>query len=251
MKNSFGIFDQIMRSFAIMKKDIKIYYSKGPVVLMGVLWPGFMFVSFAFGRGISMAALMPGLISVSVFFTCSAISPVVFPWEGQARTLERLVSTPVAVWTILFGDMLASALTGIIISIIPIVITVAVGTNIVDPFILIIAILLGSICFSTMALLLSFPPVNQPAPIQMLSTLVKFPLMFISGVFVPLSQLPEWARIVASISPLTYFTDIARYATGGESHYSIAVNLLALVAFTVVSWVVAVKLHNRTMPMRV
>lgn len=251
MKNSFGIIDQILRSFAIVKKDIKIYYSKGPVVLMGVLWPGFMFISFAFGRGISMASLMPGLIAVSVFFTCSAISPVVFPWEGQARTLERLVSAPVAVWTILFGDMLASALTGIIISIIPIVITVIVGTNIVDPFILIIAILLGSICFSTMALILSFPPVNQPAPIQMLSTLVKFPLMFISGVFMPLSQLPEWARIVASISPLTYFTDIARYATGGESHYSIAVNLLAMVGFTVVSWVVAVKLHNRTLPMRV
>ncbi len=251
MKNSFGIIDQLIRSFAIVKKDIKIYYSKGPVVLMDVLSPGFMFISFAFGRGISMTSLMPGLIAVSVFFTCSAISPVVFPWEGQARTLERLVSAPVAVGTILFGDMLASALTGIVISIIPIVITVAVGTNIVNPFILAIAILLGSICFSTMALILSFPPVNQPAPIQMLSTLVKFPLMFISGVFVPLSQLPQWARIVASISPLTYFTDVARYATGGESHYSIAVNLLVMVAFTVVSWFVAVKLHNKTLPMRV
>lgn len=251
MKNSFGIFDQILRSFAIVKKDIKIYYSKGPVVLMGMLWPGFMFISFAFGRGISMTSLMPGLIAVSVFFTCSAISPVVFPWESQARTLERLVSTPVAVWTILFGDMLASALTGITISIVPIVLMVAVGTSIVDPLILIIAILLGAICFSTMALILSFPPVNQPAPIQMLSTLIKFPLMFIIGVFVPLSQLPEWGRIIASISPLTYFTDVARYATGGESHYSIAVNLLAMVAFTVVSWIVAVKLHNRTLPMRV
>jgi ABC-2 type transport system permease protein len=102
-----------------------------------------------------------------------------------------------------------------------------------------------------MALLLSTPPVNQPAPIQMLSTIIKFPLMFISGVFVPLSQLPEWARIVASISPLTYFTDIARYSTGGESHYSVAVNLLALIGFTVISWIVAVKLHNRTLPMRV
>lgn len=251
MKNSFGIIDQVIRSFAIVKKDIKIYYSKGPVVLMGVLWPGFMFISFAFGRGVSMTSLMPGLIAVAVFFTCSAISPVVFPWESQARTLERLVSTPVAVWTVLFGDMLASALTGIVISIIPIVIAIAVGTNIVNPFILVVAILVGSICFSTMALILSFPPVNQPAPIQMLSTLVKFPLMFISGVFVPLSQLPEWARIVASISPLTYFTDVARYATGGASHYSIAVNLLAMVAFTVVSWVVAVKLHNRTLPLRV
>jgi len=251
VKNSFGIIDQVIRSFAIAKKDIRIYYSKGPVVLMGVLWPGFMFISFAFGRGISMASLMPGLIAVSVFFTCSAISPVVFPWESQARTLERLVSTPVAVWTILFGDMLASALTGIVISIIPIVITVAVGVNIVDPFILVVATLLGAICFSTMSLILSFPPVNQPAPIQMLSTLVKFPLMFISGVFVPLSQLPQWATIVASISPLTYFTEVARYATGGESHYPVAANLLALVAFTVVSWVIAVTLHNRTLPRRV
>ena len=251
MKSSFGIIDQIIRSWAIVKKDIKIYYSKGPVVLMGVLWPGFMFISFAFGRGTSIASLMPGLISVSVFFTCSAIAPVTFPWETQARTLERLVSTPIAVWTILFGDMLASALTGVVISIIPIIMAIVIGTPITNPLILAVAIIFGSVCFSTMSLLLSFPPTASPAPIQMLSTLVKFPLMFISGVFVPLSQLPEWARIVASISPLTYFTDVARYATGGESHYSIAVNLLAMVAFTVVSWVVAVKLHNRTLPMRV
>lgn len=251
MKNSYGIIDQAIRSFAIVKKDIKIYYSKGPVVLMGVLWPGFMFISFAFGRGVSMASLMPGLIAVSVFFTCSAISPVVFPWESQARTLERLVSTPVAVWTVLLGDMLASALAGIVISIITIVITVAAGVHIVDPFILVIATLLGSICFSTMALILSFPPVNSPAPIQMLGTLVKFPLMFISGVFVPLSQLPEWARIVASVSPLTYFTDVARYATGSVSHYSTGMNLLVMAAFTVVFWGVAVKLHNRTLPLRV
>ncbi len=251
MKRSFGIIDQIIRSWAIVKKDIKIYYSKGPVVLMGVLWPGFMFVSFAFGRGTSIASLMPGLISVSVFFTCSAIAPVTFPWETQARTLERLVSTPIAVWTILFGDMLASALTGIIISIVPIVMALIIGAKIIDPLTLVVAIVFGSICFSTMSLLLSFPPVASPAPIQMLSTLVKFPLMFISGVFVPLSQLPPAARIIANFSPLTYFTDLARYATGGQNYYSVPVNLGAILIFTVISWIVAVKLHNKTLPMRV
>lgn len=251
MKSSFGIIDQVIRSFAIVKKDIKIYYSKGPVVLMGILWPAFMFISFAFGREASLKALMPGLISVSVFFTCSAISPVTFPWETQARTLERLVSCPVAVWTILFGDMLASALTGVIISIVPIIIAIAIGATITDALMLAIAIIFGSICFSTMSLLLSVPPTASPAPIQMLGTLIKFPLMFISGVFVPLSQLPEWAMIVASFSPLTYFTDIARYATGGQYYYSTTTSLLAIVIFTVVSWVIAVKLHNRTLPMRV
>ena len=251
MKHSLGILDQVIRSLGILKKDIKIYYVKGPVVLMGVLWPAFLFIAFAVGRRASLQALMPGLLAVSVFFTCSAIAPVVFPWETQARTLERLVSTPVAVWTILFGDMLASAVTGMAISIVPIALTLVVGASIVHPLLPAVAILLGSVCFSTLALLLSCPPVASPAPIVMLGTLVKFPLLFISGVFVPLNQLPEWARMVAVLSPLTYFTDVAQYATGGENHYAIGTNLLAMVVCTVVSWVVAVKLHNRTLPMRV
>jgi ABC-2 type transport system permease protein len=85
----------------------------------------------------------------------------------------------------------------------------------------------------------------------MLSTLVKFPLMFISGIFIPLSQLPEFARGISFISPLTYFTDLARGAMGGTSYYPSLVNLLIIIAFTVVFWVVAVSLHSRTLPRRV
>ena len=69
MKSS--ILDQIIRSVAIVKKDVMIYYSKGPVVLMGVLWPAIMFISFAFGRGMAIENLIPGVIGVSVFFSCS------------------------------------------------------------------------------------------------------------------------------------------------------------------------------------
>ena len=251
MAKSFGIFDQIIRSFAIVKKDILIYYSKGPVVLMGVLWPGFMFLSFAFGRQMSIESLLPGLIGVSVFFTCSAISPVVFPQESGARTLERLISCPVAVWTILLGDMLASALTGLVISIIPILIAVALGASITSPLVMLVSIIFGSLCFSTMALIFSASPTSSPAPIQMLSTLIKFPLMFISGVFIPLSKLPAVARSISLISPLTYFTDLARYATGQSNYYPVLINLLVIIAFTVVFWIVAVELHKRTLPRRV
>jgi len=250
VKSSFGIIDQIIRSWAIVKKDIKIYYSKGPVVLMGVLWPGFMFIAFAFGRGTSIASLMPGLISVSVFFTCSAIAPVTFPWETQARTLERLVSTPITVWTILMGDMLASAIIGVIISVVPLIIALAVGVTIVNPLVLAVAIILGSICFATASLLISTPPASAPQVSQMISSFIKFPLIFISGVFVPLSELPAATRSISFISPLTYFTDLARYATGGKNYFAVGVDLLVLVIFTVVSWIIAVKLHNRTLPIR-
>jgi len=248
MKDRF--LDQIIRSMALLKKDVMIYYSKGPVVLMGVLWPAAMFISFAFGRGMAIEALMPGLIGVSVFFTCSAISPVVFPWETAQRTLEKLISAPVTIWTILFGDMLASALVGIIVSIVPITIALGFGVTFTSPLMLAVAIIVGSVCFAAMALLISVPPVSAPQYTQMLSTLIKFPLLFISGVFIPLSSLPAAARAISFISPLTYFTDIARYATGHGSYLPLYVNFLAILAFTFIFWVVAVKLHNKTLPLR-
>ncbi len=251
MKSSFGIIDQVIRSWAIVKKNIRIYYSKGPVVIMGVLMPSFMFISFAFGRNVPARTLMPGLIAISVFFTCSAIAPITFPWETQARTLERLVSTPIAVWTILLGDMLASAITGVLLSVIPLTIALVVGATIISPLVLIAAILLGSVCFATAALLISAPPTTAPQTTNMLNTLIKFPLMFVSGVFVPLGEMPELARSIAYFSPLTYFTDLARYATGGKNYFSVGTDLLVLVAFTVVSWIIAVRLHNKTLPMRV
>ena len=251
MKNSFGIIDQIIRSWAIVKKDMKIYYSKGPVVLMGVMYPAFMFIAFAFGRNMSAVSLMPGLIAISVFFTCSAIAPITFPWETQARTLERLASSPLAVWTILFGDMVASMLTGIIISIVPIIIALVVGTTIVNPLILFVAVTLGSICFATASLLISSPPVSAPQYSQMISSFVKFPLIFISGIFVPLSEMPGFARSITYISPLTYFTDLIRYSTGGDNYFPVVADLLAIIGFTVVAWVVAVKIHNRTLPKRI
>jgi ABC-2 type transport system permease protein len=245
------IWDQAIRSRAIVKKDMKIYYSKGPVVLMGIMYPAFMFIAFAFGRNMAAASLMPGLISMSVFFTCSAIAPITFPWETQARTLERLVSAPVAVWTILLGDMLASMLTGVVISIVPIIIAIAVGSAILNPFILAGAIILGGVCFATGSLLISSPPSRAPQYSQMISSFIKFPLIFISGIFVPLSEMPAFARSITYISPLTYFTDLARYSMGGRNYFPIGIDFLVLAAFTVAAWIVAVKIHNRTLPMRI
>ena len=85
----------------------------------------------------------------------------------------------------------------------------------------------------------------------MLSTVIKFPVMFISGVFVPVSHLPVFARTIAMFSPLTYFTDIARYAAGGEHYFPLIVDFLAFLAFTLLFWVIAVKSHNKILPMRV
>jgi ABC-2 type transport system permease protein len=85
----------------------------------------------------------------------------------------------------------------------------------------------------------------------MIASVVKFPVIFISGVFIPLAELPTWGQAIAYISPLTYFTDIARISMQGQGHLSIAVDLLALLAFTLLFIFAGMRLHRRTMPRRI
>jgi ABC-2 type transport system permease protein len=80
--------------------------------------------------------------------------------------------------------------------------------------------------------------------------MVKFPLVFISGIFIPLGELPIWGRTVAAISPLTYFTDLAKYAIQGASYYPVILDILVLVSFTIAFLLVAIKIHEHTIQKR-
>jgi ABC-2 type transport system permease protein len=243
--------EQMRRSLVIARKDIRIYYSKGPVIIFGVLFPIFLFLSFTIGRHLSVDFMIPGLLGMVLFFTATSISPIVIPWEAQARTLERLMSCPVRIETIIIGDILASFAFGVGISLIPIILGLFLGVTISSPFIFAIAVILAAFCFASLGTVFSIPPTNLPATVNMIASVVKFPVVFISGIFIPLDELPPWGQAVAYISPLTYFTDIARYSIQGRGHLPVAVDLLVLLAFTALFLVVALKLHQKTMPRRI
>jgi ABC-2 type transport system permease protein len=80
--------------------------------------------------------------------------------------------------------------------------------------------------------------------------MIKFPLVFISGIFIPIEELPDWGKTISSISPLTYFTDLARYSVQGNSYYPVELDVIVLSAFAILFLVTAVKIHERTMQKR-
>ena len=249
--NPSGFPEQLRRAWAIAKKDIRIYYMKGPVLIFGVFMPVFLFLAFLMGsRQLPLAFLISGLVGMTLFFTATAVSPAIFPWEGQAKTLERLASCPVTVETIVFGDMIASTLFGIGITIITVIIGLALGLSLLHGIMLLIAILIAACCFSAIGMLLAVPPTNVPSNIMMLSSLIKFPLVFISGIFIPLEQMPPWGLALAVLSPLTYFTDLVRFSFTDAHYFSVGIDIVALVAFTVAFTAGTMYLHKRTMPKR-
>ena len=241
--NLWGKFKQ---SLAIVEKNIRIYY-KGPVIIFGLLMPFFLFLSFYIGRDMPIEALIPGLLGMTAFFTATSVGPAIVPWEARAKTLERLISSPVSLRTIFLGDVLSSFVFGILVSAVVTTASLLIGVGIVSPFLLCFGLVLSTFCFASFSILLSaYPPTDNPATIMMLSSMIKFPMVFISGVFIPIEELPIWGKAIASISPLTYFTDLARYSIQGTSYYPIAVDILALIVFTVAFLFVAIKIHEHT-----
>ena len=155
---------------------------------------------------------------MTLLFTSTALSPAIFSWEGRHGTLERLVSCPITVEAIVLGDMIASILFGLGITVITVFITLGLGLSLVHGITLIVSILLAAWCFSAIGMFIAAPPTDEPSTPMTLSLLIKFPLIFISGIFVPLDQLPSWGIALSACSPLTYFTDLVRYCFT-ETHY--------------------------------
>jgi len=239
------------RAWAVAKKDIRIYYLKGPVLIFGVFMPVFLFLAFFMGsRQLPLSFLISGLVGMTLFFTATAVSPAIFPWEGSAKTLERLASTPITVEAMIFGDMVASAIFSIGITFVTVIIGILLGLSLLHGIILVCVIIIGSWCFAAIGMLFAAMPTNVPSNIMMLSSLVKFPLVFISGIFIPLELMPAWGQILALFSPLTYIVDIVRYSFTNTNFFPIYVDFVILILFTIAGTGLTMYLHKRLMPAR-
>jgi ABC-2 type transport system permease protein len=247
--NSFT--EQFKRSLVIAEKNIKIYYLKGPVIIFGLVFPLFLALAYVIGRNIPLREILPGLIGMTTFFTATSVGPSIIPWETRSKTLERLLCCPIALWTIIAGDIISSFIFGLIISVIPLALTLVLGIQPLNFIMLLLGLIIANLCFAALGVLLSaYPPTDIPATSMMLSSLVKFPLVFISGVFIPVEQLPQWGAAIASFSPLTYFTDMVRQLFLGRGYYPLVLDFLAIIIFTTALTFAAIKLHGKTLTKR-
>ncbi len=242
---------QVSSALTIAGKDARIYFLKPPVLIFGIVFPIFLFGAFVIGRQISPTVLLPGLIGMTLFFTASSSNPIIVPWETMNRTLERLASSPASVTAIISGDILAGFLYGFSISLAPLFIGVIIyELSILSPLVLFADMLLSALCFAALGSLFSTLPTPNPANIMLISNLFRLPLLFISGVFMPIDQLPAWGKAVAAFSPLTYSCDLARHALLGSGYYSISQGFMILSAYGLLFVILSIQIHKKSLPRR-
>jgi len=237
---------ELAAAWAIAKKDILIWYLKPGIIVSGMLFPLFMFLAFAVGRPAEPTVLVPGLVAITILFSASSIEPVSIPIERRMNTFDRLLSAPISLHAVVLGESLSGFLYSIGIALVPLAAGLAVfRAGIVGPAFLVAGVVLTAFCFSTMGTLFAAYPTESPGDIMSMLNLVRLPLIFISGVFIPLSQLPSAGQFIALLSPLTYGSDLIRAGFTGEAHFGPAVDVGLLLFFILVFQFAANLLYRR------
>jgi ABC-2 type transport system permease protein len=240
------LYAELNASWAIAKKDIAIYYLKPNIIVSGALFPLFMFLAFAAGNSAGPSVLIPGLIAITILFSASSIEPVSIPIERRMKTFDRLISAPVSLHAVVLGESLSGFLYSISIAFVPLIAGMLIfGTPITRVAPLIAGIILTSFCFATMGTLFAAYPTESPGDIMSMLNLVRLPLIFISGVFIPIESIPSIGKIAAFFSPLTYGNDLIQAAYHGHTHFSPLVDVAILCIFILIFQIFANQLYRR------
>lgn len=234
-------------AWAICKKDMRIYYLRPSIIVAGLLFPLFMFLAFAVGRPLGAETIIPGLISITILFSASSIEPVSIPIERRMKTFDRLISAPISLNAIVLGESLSGFIYALAIAVVPLIAgLVLLGGTVAHVLPLIVGASLTSLAFATMGTLFAAYPTESPGDIISIMNLVRFPLIFISGVFVPIADLPEAARWAAYLSPLTYGNDLIQSAFAGQSLLDPLLDVAVLAAFILAFQAIADWLYRRS-----
>jgi ABC-2 type transport system permease protein len=223
-----------------------IYYLKPNIIVSGMLFPLFMFLAFAVGRTAEPSVIVPGLIAITILFSASSIEPVSIPIERRMKTFDRLLSAPISLHTVVLGESLSGFLYSLGIAFVPLIAGLLIfPTPIISIAPLFFGLLLTSFCFATMGTLFAAYPTESPGDIMSMLNLVRLPLIFVSGVFIPLDQIPAAGRIVTYLSPLTYGNDLIHAAFSGDTHFNPVIDIVMLCIFILIFQFVANRLYKK------
>ncbi|MBD3342565.1 MAG: hypothetical protein GF353_25925 [Candidatus Lokiarchaeota archaeon] len=253
-KNFLNLKSRLSVIWTLTKKNIFLYIKSGPVLIFGLMFPFFLTLSWVIGRDIDNTQIFIGIIAMTSFFTSTAISPVILPIETREKSLERVISSPVSLIEIILGIVLASFLYSFsITSIITIAFLFLLKielTSILSYILTWTAIALMGIIGSLLGILVSANPTEKTSDVMVLINLLKFPLIFISGIFIPFESLPFAALFISLFSPITYMVDTLRFAIKRDSFFLLTIDLLVSLIWILALLIANIVMHRKTVVKR-
>jgi ABC-2 type transport system permease protein len=185
---------------------------------------------------------------MSSLFGAGAIESLALPLERAKGTFDRLLAAPISLTTIVVGKTLGGFFFGLVLSIGYMIIALLIpGASIANPVLFALGIVLSALAFSALGVCISTPFRDVPQAMPP-ATLIRVAMVFLGGVFIPLSSMPSFLQIVAYLLPVTYAVDMLQQATTGQlATQAFVVDVAALVLFSVGFFVISTAALKKTL----
>lgn len=189
--------------------------------------------------------IVPGLIMMAVITNSYAnVVSSFFSLKFQ-RSIEELLVSPVPNSVILAGYVAGGVARGLAVGIIVTGLSLFfTQLQVHHPGIMILSVLLTSILFSLGGFLNALFATKFD-DISIVPTFVLTPLTYLGGVFYSISLLPDVWRTLSLFNPILYMINAFRYGLLGVSDVDVTTSLLVVLAFTIVLFVICLRLLAR------
>jgi len=244
---------------ALLQRDVRAVLRSRSQLYSSILFP--LILLAILGTGVSegldpdptlvrdgdyASFLVPGIIAMAVLFS-STFSSASYYRDRDSGLLRVLLASPHSPRVILMGKALAGVTIGALQALA--VLAVAAAIPAIDlewQYGVVPSLLLAVAAILLLALLLNgfaqvvASRIRTMQGFHLVMNLVLFPLLFFSGAFFPLDNLPAWLKVLAAANPLSYAVDLLRaavYADGpGYFGLPLDVAVLSALALTVFLW---------------
>lgn len=180
--------------------------------------------------------MAPGILAQSVLFI-GIFYGIAIIWERDMGILQKLLVSPIPRTALVLGKALSAGARGlvgaIIIYALALLLGVEVNTHPLALAGLVLGVLLGAACFSTLSLIIACL-VKTRERFMGIGQVLTMPLFFASNALYPLAVMPAWLQAVSHANPLTYEVDLLRalMLRGGVSHFGVGTDLGILALIT-------------------
>ena len=189
--------------------------------------------------------LLPGVMALSILFGTTSMLAVTITFERKSRSFERLLLAPISLNLLMLAKTSGAIMFGIINAFVP-VFFAAFLTNLVGiNWLMVLASVILIAITSTFLGLFIAVSVSQVFEAQTFSNFFRFPMLFLCGLFIPLSDLPAFIRPVSYALPLTYGADILKTAVSQNGVIAVPLSFLALLAFSIFLFAYSIYNVNR------
>ena len=233
--------DDLRGIYYIALKDMRTYYFKPPAVSWGVIFPVVWILAFYLRNPRNFDDLIPGLIAMTILFSTTAAEAVVINFELKLGSLERLLLAPISIASVLIGKVLGGFIFGLLMAVIVTSVSVLYLGLHPNVFALTVIAIPSLLIFSSMGAFFSVA-VKEVFEAQTLLNLPRFIMIFLCGVVYPISAMPDWLQYIARLLPLTYTVDGLRRSFAISSTYSISLDLLVLVGYSLLLIIPAIRM---------